>query len=76
MKLRTFYKSENAVVYGASVEGKLFYFFSGFSSAEEAKEECVKLHSSFQKENCPNISKSLARALTEPFFEGQWSEIE
>lgn len=76
MTLYTFYKSEDKVVYGTTINGNVFFFFSGFTSAEEAKQECINLHKSFKKEEHPNISDALAEALTEPFFKGEWSEIQ
>lgn len=77
MTLYTFYKTDEKVVYGTTANGKVFYFYSGFESANEAKKACIELHKKFHKEKHKNISDSLAEALTEPFFNsGEWSEIE
>lgn len=77
MTLYTFYKTDEKVVYGTTANGKVFYFYSGFESANEAKKACIELHKKFHKEKHPNISNSLAEALTEPIFNsGEWSEIE
>lgn len=65
MKLYTYYKSGNKVVYGTSVRGESFFFFSGFNSAEEAKEAILAHYNGVERTwhetslNC-----------------GVWSEIE
>jgi septal ring-binding cell division protein DamX len=73
MKLYTFFKQDDKVVYGTTVNGKCFFFFSGFASAEEAKDACVELHASFQT----GCSRAFAKLLVAPMFESaEWSEIE
>lgn len=77
MTLYTFFKENEKVVYGTTTQGRVFYFYSGFESANAAKKACIELHKKFQKEKHKNISDSLAEALTEPIFNsGEWSEIE
>lgn len=76
MELYTFYKENEKVVYGTTVNGKLFFFFSGFESAKEAKTACIESHKQFYKQKHQRISDSLAEALVEPFFDGEWSEIQ
>lgn len=77
MTLYTFFKENEKVVYGTTTNGRVFYFYAGFESATEAKKACIELHKKFHKEKHPNISDSLAEALTEPIFtSGEWSEIE
>lgn len=75
MRLLTFLNENGKVVYGTTVNGKLYFFYKGFTSAEEAKEETMKRHEQYYKEKNPNISPSLARALVEPGLSGEWSEI-
>lgn len=65
MKLYTFYQQDNKVVYGTSVKGKSFFFFSGFNSAEEAKQAILASYKGVERvwhETSLNI--------------GEWSEIE
>lgn len=77
MTLYTFLKDEDKVVYGTTTGGRIFFFYSGFASAEEAKETCIELHKSFQKQAHSIISDSLAEAIVRPEFDaGKWSEIE
>ena len=76
MKLYTFYKGENKVVYGTAVNGKTAFFFSGFSSAEEAKEETMKAHLEHRKADHPKAPVGMLQAELEMVFSGEWSEIE
>ena len=76
MKLYTFYKSENKVVYGTCFNGKTAFFFSGFSSAEEAKETTLTAHLEHKKANRPKAPIGLLRAEIEMVLTGEWSEIE
>jgi hypothetical protein len=76
MKLLTFFNENDKVVYGTTTGGKLYFFYKGFASAEEARGETIKLHARFYREKSPNISLSLARALVEPALDGEWTEIE
>lgn len=64
MKLYTFYKENEKVVYGTSLNGQTYFFFKGFTSAKEAKE---KILSHF---------KGVERVWHETFLKGEWSEIE
>lgn len=76
MKLYTFYKGENKVVYGTAVNGKTAFFFSGFSSAEEAKEETMKAHLEHRRADRPKAPVGMLQAELEMVFSGEWSEIE
>jgi hypothetical protein len=64
MKLYTFFRENEKVVYGTSVNGKSFFFFSGFNSAEEAKETILARY------------EGVERVWYETSLIGEWSEIE
>jgi hypothetical protein len=76
MKLYTFYCEDEKVVYGTAVNGKSFFFFSGFSSAEEAKQATRELHLKFKKEQYPRTPESLLVCEIDMVLSGEWSEIE
>lgn len=83
MKLYTFYQDEtNRVVYGTSVNGKSVFFFSGFASAEEAKQVTFEWHYNYRlsqmKPNPQGISRptGMLKAEIEMVLSGEWSEIE
>ena len=76
MKLYTFYKDENKVVYGAAVNGKSVFFFSGFASAEEAKAETKKVHLEFKKQDRPKVPIGILECEIDMVLSGEWSEIE
>lgn len=76
MKLHTFYKEKEKVVYGTFANGKTFFFFSGFSSAEEAKEETMKAHLEHRRADRPKAPIGLLKAEIEMVLAGEWSEIE
>lgn len=64
MKLYTYCNTENRLIYGTAVGGKNYFFFSGFKSAEEAKEFLL------------NNTKGIARTILENTINGEWSHIE
>lgn len=64
MELLTFYNQNGQVVYGTTVNGKAFFFFNGFKSAEEAKETILSQYT--------GIEKMWMRT----FFKGEWSKIQ
>ena len=82
MKLYTFYQESNKVVYGTSVNGKSVFFFSGFASAEEAKQTTFDWHYNYRlsqlKPNPQGISRptGMIKAEVEMVLQGEWSEIE
>lgn len=76
MKLYTFYKSEDKVVYGTAVNGKSVFFFSGFASAEEAKAETKKAHLEYKKQDRPKAPVGILEAEIDMVLSGEWSEIE
>jgi hypothetical protein len=82
MKLRTFYKHNEKLVLGTFAEGKTQFFFSGFNSAEEAKEITLNAHvEHIVKNSKPNPqgikpSTSLIKSEVEMVLNGEWSEIE
>lgn len=82
MTLYTFFQQENKVVYGTTVNGQLFFFFSGFTSAEEAKRATFEWHYNYQlsqlKPNPQGIAKptSLLEVEIEMSLTGEWSEIQ
>lgn len=82
MKLYTFYREGEKVVYGTVANGKSVFFFSGFASAEEAKETTFDWHYNYQlsqlKPNPQGISRptGLLKAEIEMALSGEWSEIE
>lgn len=76
MKLYTFFKQEDKVVYGAAVNGKSVFFFSGFSSAEEAKAETKKLHLEYKKQDRPKAPVGILESEIDMVLSGEWGEIE
>lgn len=76
MKLYTFFKQEEKVVYGAAVNGKSVFFFSGFASAEEAKAETKKIHLEFKKQDRPKAPIGMLECEIDMVLSGEWSEIE
>lgn len=82
MKLYTFFKDENKVVYGTAVNGKPAFFYSGFNSAEEAKQTTFDWHYNYKlsqlKPNPQGISRptGMIKAEIEMVLAGEWSEIE
>lgn len=82
MKLYTFFKSEEKVVYGTVVNGKSKFFFSGFASVEEAKQATFKWHYNYRLSQMPvnkmGISRptGMLKAEIEMVLAGDWSEIE
>lgn len=63
MTLYTYYKKDNKAVYATSVNGKSFFFFSGFNTAEEAKKAVLENREGFEK------------FWLETALVGEWSEI-
>ena len=76
MKLYTFYKESDKVVYGTFAEGKTRFFFSGFESAEEAKGATFKLHVELKRDTRPNCPTGIIESEVEMCLSGEWSEIE
>lgn len=82
MKLYTFFRENEKVVYGTAVNGKSFFFFSGFNSAEEAKQTTFEWHLNYRlsqlKPNPQGISRptGMLKAEIEMVLAGEWSEIE
>lgn len=64
MKLYTYFNESGKVVYGTSVNGKCFFFFKGFKTAEEAKSAIL------------SRLKGIERLWFETSLIGEWSEIE
>lgn len=64
MTLYTFYKTDEKVVYGTSVNGKAYFFYKGFNSAEEAKKIIIDSADGFHK------------VWIETTLIGNWSEIQ
>lgn len=64
MKLRIFYRHNEKLVLGTFAEGKTQFFFSGFESAEEAKNTILLQY------------KGVEKIWWETFLIGEWSEIE
>ena len=64
MTLYTYYQQTNKVVYGTTMNGKCFFFFKGFKSAEEAKAEILAPFTGMEK------------VWHETALVGEWSEIE
>ena len=65
MKLYTYCNTENRLIYGTTVNGKHYFFFSGFKSAEEAKELLLA--------KTKGISKTI---LENTLHNAEWSRIE
>ena len=82
MKLYTFYKENDKVVYGTFIEGKTQFFYSGFKSAEDAKNATFEAHLAYKMEqNKPNNQgcarpNGMLRAEIEMTLTGEWKEIE
>lgn len=82
MKLYTFYKEGEKVVYGTFVEGATRFFFSGFESAEDAKNATFNAHYQYRlkqlKPNSQGISRpsGMLKAEIKMSLAGEWSEIE
>ena len=83
MKLYTFYKENNKVVYGTSVEGKSQFFYSGFESAEQAKKATYDALLEYElsklppvKEGCIQRPLGATKTIIEVSLRGEWSEIE
>ena len=83
MKLYTFYKGNNKVVYGTFAEGKTQFFYKGFASADEAYKATFDLHLELElrklppvKEGCIQRPLGMTKAIVEMSLRGEWSEIE
>lgn len=61
MNLLTILKDNEKVVYGTAVGGKLFFFFSGFNSSEEAKQTTLEAHVAYKLEKLKRTNKELNR---------------
>lgn len=64
MKLYTYYSEGIKKVYGMAINGKSYFFYKGFKSAEAAKKHILS-----------NI-KTMPKVWFETALEGEWSEIE
>lgn len=64
MKLYTFFTDNNRVVYGCTINGQAYFFYKGFTSANEAKEEILSRFTGIE------------RTWHETSLQGKWSEIE
>ena len=64
MKLYTYCNQNNKFVYGTAVNGKSYFFFSGFKTADEAKEFILSHYTGIAKE------------WFETSLEGEWSRIQ
>lgn len=83
MKLYTFYKESDKVVYGTFAEGKTQFFYSGFESAEQAKKATYDALLEYElsklppaKEGCIQRPRVMTEATVEMSLRGEWSEIE
>lgn len=63
MTLYKHYRKDEKVVYSTTMNGKSFFFFKGFNSADEAKQEILSHYNGFEK------------VWFETFLTGEWSEI-
>lgn len=64
MKLYTYCNQDNKFVYGTTMNGKSFFFFSGFKSAEEAREFILSHYTGIDK------------IWFKTSLEGEWSRIQ
>lgn len=82
MKLYKFYENGAKQVFGTFAENKSQFFYSGFESAEEAKQTTIEAHVENKLKNIkPNPQgikppTSLIKTEVEMVFDGVWSEIE
>lgn len=82
MKLYTFYKKDDKVVYGTFVEGKTQFFYDGFSSKDEAYKATYDALLEYElsklppvKEGCIQRPLGITEATVEMSLRGEWSEI-
>ena len=64
MTLYTYYNQDGKVIYGTTVNGKSYFFVSGFESAEEAKEVILSRYTGIEK------------TWFQTSLEGEWSKIQ
>ena len=64
MTLYTCFKQDEKVVYSTAVDGKTFFFFSGFNSVEEAKQTILE------------SKKGIEKIWFETSLQGTWKEIQ
>lgn len=82
MKLYKFYENGAKQVFGTFAENKSQFFYSGFESAEEAKQTTIEAHVAYKieklKPNQQGIKPpiSLIKTQVEMSLDGVWSEIE
>ena len=82
MTLYTFFKDDNKVVYGTFAEGATRFFYSGFESAEEAKNATFEWHFNYRKSQLEPNPQGITRptgvlkAEIEMSLKGTWSKIE
>lgn len=83
MKLYTIYKENDKVVYSTFAEGKSLFFYSGFSSAKEAKEATFNFQLELELRKLPPVKEgriqrpmSMTKTIIETFLQGDWIEIE
>ena len=76
MKLYTFYKENEKVVYGTAMNGKTFFFFKGFTSKEDAKEVTATAHLDYKIADRPKAPIGMLKAEIDMVLSGEWSEID
>ena len=64
MKLYSYCNQNNKFIYGTAINGKSFFFFSGFKAAEEAREFILSYYTGIDK------------TWFETSLKGEWSRIQ
>lgn len=78
MNLYLVYASEEdpqKVVYSTSVNGRVYFFYSGFASAEEAIAATKELHVRLKSKDCKNTPTSMVECWVETSLTGEWKCI-
>lgn len=74
MKLRLIHKDNDKVIYAIVINGNIYYFYNGFTSAEAAKSTIKEVY--LKAEKTPNVPTSLIESLIDNTLNGIWSKIE
>lgn len=64
MTLYTYHKTENTAIYGIAINGISHFFFSGFDTAEEAKDAILSQYTGIEE------------TWMKTFLIGEWSPIQ
>lgn len=76
MNLKTLYQENENVVYYTILNGKTYFFFKGFSTAEEAKQKTFNVYLNIKRNQRPKAPIGLLKEEIDYLLLGEWSEIE